>query len=99
MQLRYKVFIGSIALGIVLATIWSVAISLDPGFLKNFMAAVVLISMVAGPVDLVATLIAWLLKKKEWALGLLMSAAFFIVVLAIGYFVAKHSSPDVPAIM
>lgn len=93
MQVRYKVFLYSVALGLVMAVVWTAGVSLENGILKDYLAAFSLISMLAAPVDLVAALITWLFKRKEWALGLLLSGVFYSMILVISYINIRQSTP------
>lgn len=85
---RYKILLINTALGLVISLVWASSISEDAFSAKNIFATYALISLVAAPVDLVAGLVMLIAKKKETAIGFLLSAAAFVLIIAIVYFVS-----------
>ncbi|HVT86795.1 MAG TPA: hypothetical protein VHD35_16435 [Chitinophagaceae bacterium] len=94
---RYKILLINIGLTIILAIVWAL-FSDDPFTARTFLATLALISLVAGPVDLITGVVFLLINKKERGYGFLISAAFFGLVILLLYLFMKGNN-SVPAIM
>jgi hypothetical protein len=85
---RYKILLINMGLGIILAIVWAL---LAKNRFTPFSIVVTLsfISLVAAPVDLVASIVFLLTHKKERGYGFLMSSGFFALILFFTFVVWK----------
>jgi len=89
MQVRHKVLLVNIGLGLALALAWGIGLAKGSSNGKDVMAALAFIALLATPVDLLTGLVLLLIKKKEWAIGFLLSALFFALALGGTYLVVR----------
>jgi hypothetical protein len=90
MQVRYKVLLVNIGLGLALALAWGIGLAKGSSDGKDVMAALGFIALLATPVDLLTGLVLLLFKKKEWAIGFLLSALFFALALGFTYLLVSE---------
>ena len=94
---RYKILLINTGLAIILAIVWAL-VGDDPFTGRTLLATLALISLVAGPVDLIIGIVFLLMNKKERGYGFLISAAFFGLVILLTYLFMKEDN-SVPAFM